>query len=82
MRARMCVIHWHCTAQLSMFNMEKRYRNKIIIIIIIIIIIDHMGSEIFFFCLLLCLHIILTVSVIIGWFAKCIHVYERSPLCL
>ena len=34
-RARVCVIHWHCTAQLSMFNMEKRYRNKIIIIIII-----------------------------------------------
>ena len=30
----MCVIHWHCSAQLSMFNMEKRYRNKIIIIII------------------------------------------------
>ena len=35
-RARVCVIHWHCTAQLSMFNMEKLYRNKIIIIIIII----------------------------------------------
>ena len=33
MRARVCVVHWHCTAQLSMFNMEKRYRNKIIIII-------------------------------------------------
>ena len=36
MRARacicVCVVHWHCTAQLSMFNMEKRYRNKIIII--------------------------------------------------
>ena len=31
-----CVVHWHCTAQLSMFNMEKRFRNKIIIIIIII----------------------------------------------
>ena len=31
------VVHWHCSAQLSMFNMEKRYRNKIIIIIIIII---------------------------------------------
>ena len=30
-----CVVHWHCTAQLSMFNIEKRYRNKIIIIIII-----------------------------------------------
>ena len=28
------VVHWHCSAQLSMFNMEKRYRNKIIIIII------------------------------------------------
>ena len=36
-RARVCVFHWHCSAQLSMFNMEKRYRNKIIIIIIIII---------------------------------------------
>ena len=35
-RARVCVIHWHCTAQLSMFNMEKRLRNKIVIIIIII----------------------------------------------
>ena len=39
--ARVCVcvcfvviVHWHCSAQLSMFNMEKRYRNKIIIIII------------------------------------------------
>ena len=32
-RAR--VIHWHCSAQLSMSNMEKCYRNKIIIIIII-----------------------------------------------
>ena len=29
------VVHQHCSAQLSMFNMEKRYRNKIIIIIII-----------------------------------------------
>ena len=31
---RVCVVvivHWHCSAQLSMFNMEKRYRNKIII---------------------------------------------------
>ena len=28
-----------CSAQLSMFNMEKRYRNKIIIIFYIIIII-------------------------------------------
>ena len=38
-RACVSVIHWHCSAQLSMFNMEKRYRNKIIIIITIIIII-------------------------------------------
>ena len=29
------VFHWHCSAQLSMFNMEKHCRNKIIIIIII-----------------------------------------------
>ena len=29
-----CVVHWHCTAQLSMYIMEKRFRNKIIIIII------------------------------------------------
>ena len=28
------IVHWHCSAQLSMFNMEKLYRNKIIIIII------------------------------------------------
>ena len=35
MRVCVCVVHWHCTAQLSMFNMEKRFRNKIIIIIII-----------------------------------------------
>ena len=35
-RARVCVVHWHCTAQLSMFNMEKRFRNKITIIIIIL----------------------------------------------
>ena len=33
----MCVVYWHCTAQLSMFNMEKRFKNKIIIIIIIIL---------------------------------------------
>ena len=26
----MCVVHLHCSAQLSMYNMEKRYRNKII----------------------------------------------------
>ena len=25
-----CVVHLYCSAQLSMFNMEKRYRNKII----------------------------------------------------
>ena len=32
-----CVFkHLYCSAQLSMSNMEKRYRNKIIIIIIII----------------------------------------------
>ena len=31
-RACVCVVHWHCAAQLSMFNMEKRFRNKIIII--------------------------------------------------
>ena len=30
------IVHWHCSAQLSMFSMEKRYRNNIIIIIIII----------------------------------------------
>ena len=30
-----CFVHWHCSAQLSMFNMEKCYRNKTIIIIII-----------------------------------------------
>ena len=28
------IVRWHCSAQLSMFNMEKRYGNKIIIIII------------------------------------------------
>ena len=27
------IIHWHCSAQLSIFNMEKRYRNKILIIV-------------------------------------------------
>ena len=31
-----CVVHLYFSAQLSMFNMEKGYRNKIIIIIIII----------------------------------------------
>ena len=39
-RARVCVcvcvcVHWHCPAQLSMFNMAKRYRNKNIIKIVI-----------------------------------------------
>ena len=37
-RVSVCVVvivHWHCLVQLSMFNMEKCYRNKIIIIIII-----------------------------------------------
>ena len=29
---RVVIVHWHCSAQLSMFNMEKLYRNKIIII--------------------------------------------------
>ena len=29
-----CVVHLFCSAQLSMFNMAKRYRNIIIIIII------------------------------------------------
>ena len=33
------VVHLHCSAQLSMFDIEKRYRNEIIIIICIIIII-------------------------------------------
>ena len=35
-RVYVCVVivHWHCSVQLSMFSMEKRYRNKIIIIII------------------------------------------------
>ena len=35
-----CVFkHLYCSAQLSMSNMEKRYRNEIIIIIIIITIV-------------------------------------------
>ena len=25
---RVVIVHWHCSAQPSMFNMEKRYRNK------------------------------------------------------
>ena len=29
--------HLYCSAQLSMSNMEKRYRNKIIIIIIMVL---------------------------------------------
>ena len=44
-RACVFVVHWHCTAQLSMFNMEKRYRNKIIIIIIIIYIYIYKGKQ-------------------------------------
>ena len=32
MRACVCVFHLHCSAQLSMFNTEKRCRNKITII--------------------------------------------------
>ena len=43
-RARARVVHWHCSAQFSMFNMEKRYRNKIIIIIFIIIICNFILS--------------------------------------
>ena len=27
------IVHWHCSAQLSMFSMKKSYRNKIMIII-------------------------------------------------
>ena len=42
------VVHWHCSAQLSMFNMERRYNNKIIIIIIIIIL-TYIGM--FFICI-------------------------------
>ena len=34
-----CVVHLYCSVKLSMFNIEKRYRNEIIIIVIIIIII-------------------------------------------
>ena len=41
-----CVFkHLYCSAQLSMSNMEKRYRNKIIIIIIII---NHTKKDIEF----------------------------------
>ena len=32
----MCVVHLYCSVQLSMFNLEKHYRNKIINIIITI----------------------------------------------
>ena len=33
-----CVFkHLYCSAQLSMSNMEKRYRNKIIIIIVVLV---------------------------------------------
>ena len=46
--ARVCVVvviivHWHCSAQPSMFNMEKRYRNKIIIIIVTVQV--NMGND-------------------------------------
>ena len=34
-RACVRVVHLYCSAQMTMLNMEKRYRNKIIIIIII-----------------------------------------------
>ena len=34
-RVRACVVHVYCSAQLSMLNMEKLYRNKIIIIVTI-----------------------------------------------
>ena len=27
----LCVVHLHCSEQVSMFNVAKRYRNKIII---------------------------------------------------
>ena len=41
-----CVFkHLYCSAQLSMSNMEKRYRNKIIVIIIIIVFRFNMGSN-------------------------------------
>ena len=40
------VVHLYCSAQWSMFNMEKHYRNKIIIIIIIIIYSSYKGSRI------------------------------------
>ena len=41
MSACMRAFHLYCSAQLNMFNMEKRYRNKIIIIIIIIKAVEH-----------------------------------------
>ena len=50
----MCVVHWHCTAQMSMFNMEKRFRNKIIIIIIIIIIKSRAAHTALFMCNMSC----------------------------
>ena len=30
------VVHWYCSAQSSMFNMEKRYRNKIIMVELVV----------------------------------------------
>ena len=50
------IVHWHCSAQLSMFDMEKRYRNKIIIII-----------TLFFYCELLKQEGLLQTEVL--WFA-------------
>ena len=39
-RACVCVcvvVHWHCSAQLSMFNMEKRYRNKSLLLLLLLL---------------------------------------------
>ena len=45
-----CVFkHLYCSAQLSMSNMEKRYRNKIIIIIIIICV--------YYVCIYVCIYV-------------------------
>ena len=41
-----CVVHSLCSAQMSMFNMEKRCRNKIIIIIIIMTSVRWGGAHI------------------------------------
>ena len=37
MRMSFTILHLYCSEQLSISNMEKRYRNKIIVIIILII---------------------------------------------